>query len=1441
MSGPPYITTWFRGNYMHLQDIVAFRREQLFEGAVQISWFYHNDARAKLAATSFVFHGPSYHGVVQQDLDAARDHRLTDTATFTRDLLRSFAQGDTCENPFTLAIAGYGTGKSHFGLTLATLFSEPHEAESKRVLENIQSVEKPLAEEIRHELQRHQKPFLVLAINGMEDFDLASKITELLMLRLRALKQDTTPLEDLRPRFKAAEKFVQRSFKLYRKDFSTHLGSEVSEKDLLARLGRADEHTYKIVNLVFEEANGFPIKAAGQESLQDVLATIATSYCGKDGPFQGLLIIFDEFGRYLEFAVQRPHIAGSAALQQLFEGVQANSHCMHLLCFIQHELKAYISRVAQDQRDEINRYIGRFDTARKVYLSTNLETIFASLIEKKNQPVIQIASDATRIDLQNLANMRKWFPGWDKHALWCDPPRFAKIVKEGCWPLHPAATWFLYRLASVGKSLQQRSAVSLLEDALSQHRTDEVTENQSWALPAVTLCSDSLVSELIAAESYGQQSAIAHAFITVRQRYEHNLSPQEDRLLRAVLIASKVGLHVSDQTEANHAMGMLAGTSPQETTRALHKLTSDFGVIGWNARFCQYEIIGDAVPRTAFDRWLRDKINTVSTDDRAGLFARHGQSWSPDHLREIKPDFADELRIQTKEWRYNVTCSCTQFLKQHLAEAYEEWLQALDVESARGQVIYCYVGPDEDIQSAQDTVRSVLAELAATNGRNWKILPILTVLLHDKSGDMADAIAEWTVLKSNAGTPEVAQFSNFIAEHESQLLEVLKDEIADRIRERLYVCHANVTVEGSRLDAFGTSLFKALYPHAICFPFDGYQTVGGNAAKDCRDLTTALFQGILDHNWIQARPQQMQNRARSLLFDNGWDVVGQDGHIQTLPRHREAAAIFRALQETLERNQGLVLGTEIRSLCLPPFGCNLASAGLLLGLFISARRAKLAFSLSGNDINPSAWISQAFGNRNLLQLEVLDKTHVRLITQTDADAWEKLLAEWDVAEAHVDKVIWSKKAMVLRQSVQLPGFLFDRYQLLEERTNQAKSSLEGWEVTCSRLHQDFEEDYEHKNAGNLSRRGEAFAKLFSKMQENRTLWTTEQLKRVEPMIEKSRQAVIQFFKHWLDKQDVLEIARIGDFRHRMGLVKSNLQALALSEQSLALEAHVDKIVKGVEVRIKWGNAAESARAFLKTNPPNQNSGVAQLNQLVTLATSQINSLNEAYSHVHSQELLDLRSRVEGLKGAAQSFLKSHKNRAAKIGSSQIAKPEDIEVLQAELRALFSIFDGCLQDLADFAIYQKWLQRFGDDAKRLESSNLAPVEFSKLAKSLIKEAKAAQTDDDELPWDIEETYETLMASIKEQREFAVAEWLNEHVPTKKNISALEAREAQRLLTILQSSPSFLSKEQIKKIEDARGTCEYRLNELQVDGLLAKFETLSDDAKREFMKKAEKLMK
>ena len=68
---------------------------------------------------------------------------------------------------------------------------------------------------------------------------------------------------------------------------------------------------FAAVSRIHERKMGTPIRAVGQESLHDFLKVVATNYCGQGKYYAGLLILFDEFGRYLEFAVQKPHVAGS--------------------------------------------------------------------------------------------------------------------------------------------------------------------------------------------------------------------------------------------------------------------------------------------------------------------------------------------------------------------------------------------------------------------------------------------------------------------------------------------------------------------------------------------------------------------------------------------------------------------------------------------------------------------------------------------------------------------------------------------------------------------------------------------------------------------------------------------------------------------------------------------------------------------------------------------------------------------------------------------------------------------------------------------------------------------------------------------------------------------------------------------------------------------------
>ncbi|MDU1687641.1 MAG: hypothetical protein E6843_13015, partial [Clostridium perfringens] len=115
---------------MKIKDILKFNRDAFFDGAVQIDWYY-DEAKRKDVSKSYVFHGKDYHGVERKN--------LIDTASYVKRIVEKLYK-DKESNRFLLTIAGYGTGKSHLGVTLATLLGEENN-EREIVLNKIKDVD----------------------------------------------------------------------------------------------------------------------------------------------------------------------------------------------------------------------------------------------------------------------------------------------------------------------------------------------------------------------------------------------------------------------------------------------------------------------------------------------------------------------------------------------------------------------------------------------------------------------------------------------------------------------------------------------------------------------------------------------------------------------------------------------------------------------------------------------------------------------------------------------------------------------------------------------------------------------------------------------------------------------------------------------------------------------------------------------------------------------------------------------------------------------------------------------------------------------------------------------------------------------------------------------------------------------------------------------------
>ena len=333
-------------------------------------------------------------------------------------------------------------------------------------------------------------------------------------------------------------------------------------------------------------------------------------------------------------------------LQHLFEGVQAHSDLVSFVGFIQFDLKSYIQRVGSLVRNEAERYVTRFDSAEKYYLSSNLETLVASLLVKK---------DAPKPDAVTVEAARKRLVGWYESAKndpsWSDPESFARIA-HGCWPLSPEAMWVLYYISSGGRFLQQRSALSLLKSALDAN-ADPVLDEDRPDLPPGALWTDDLHGEFVGMENgAGSSSTIVQSYDAVYEKTSQHLSEGEKAVLRALVLVEETKLRAANRDDMVSAVSVFAGIGPDVARACLAELENEKNVIAWDEVFHRFELLADTASKAQFRATLRRRADQEYDEDRRnGLFAGKAPDL-PDLNGDIQCGFAEEHQILTQEWDY---------------------------------------------------------------------------------------------------------------------------------------------------------------------------------------------------------------------------------------------------------------------------------------------------------------------------------------------------------------------------------------------------------------------------------------------------------------------------------------------------------------------------------------------------------------------------------------------------------------------------------------------------------------------------------------------------------------------------------------------------------------------------------------------------------------------
>ena len=301
--------------------------------------------------------------------------------------------------------------------------------------------------------------------------------------------------------------------------------------------------------------------------------------------------------------------------------------------------------------------------------------------------------------------MSRGLPGFERFPVWNEPEKFARVIAQGCWPLHPLATWFLTRQSDV---VQSRSALTVVKEAIERIGAEPAISGSGLRqVSAAELLLRHLLPEMLAAER-GSGAAVAETLQILLEKFQSHLTADQRLVLAGVAILEKMRVGKQTQTAMDELLCEATALDAAAVQGAARALGQELGAIEWNADLGQYELIADATTRGQFQQWLRQRQSALSPEAVRDLFVRNAAK--DGDLVDIPTDFGHLHDIATTEWFFEARWASVQTVENVIKTAVQEWERAILPKEAKGRVIYLYLQADDDLAAVDATIERCLRE-----------------------------------------------------------------------------------------------------------------------------------------------------------------------------------------------------------------------------------------------------------------------------------------------------------------------------------------------------------------------------------------------------------------------------------------------------------------------------------------------------------------------------------------------------------------------------------------------------------------------------------------------------------------------------------------------------------------------------------------------------------
>ena len=346
-------------------------------------------------------------------------------------------------NKSTTLIGPYGKGKSHLLLVIMTLLND-YNVEDNTILnaliKKINTINDDLAIKIR-EIRDKKLKYLPVIINSNYN-----NLNQAFLLALHeALEREHINNVNIESYFNAALEIILRWEKSGDKEILNKFDeclkkNSTSLKELKTKLNMFDDEGYKDFKDVYScIMHGIEFNPIINSDIVKYYRDV--NYKINQIGYNGILIVFDEFSKFLEYIGNENMMRDLKIIQDFAEVSSRTGKNEQIIfsCITHKTINEYIKDLKEDKVNAFKTVEGRF---KEIYFNRSMEQNYEIISQtiKKDKNGINIIKKAVQNNIEFYNSLRENFK-------FCNFDKVDEKLFEGCYPLNPITVYSVINLS----------------------------------------------------------------------------------------------------------------------------------------------------------------------------------------------------------------------------------------------------------------------------------------------------------------------------------------------------------------------------------------------------------------------------------------------------------------------------------------------------------------------------------------------------------------------------------------------------------------------------------------------------------------------------------------------------------------------------------------------------------------------------------------------------------------------------------------------------------------------------------------------------------------------------------------------------------------------------------------------------------------------------------